>query len=153
MFHFICKFYYEHVSIWRQLTFKTHAETHTGLQLKCTSFLSNFTHNWNVSSNFTKIPQFQISWKFVRPFSNVTRGKAGMAYGIDRFLQLSTAKDLTLATCSLLWCSLGHTAFRTEKTRRTRYADSHQFISRSSPLHYTPDVRWISITNGEWVQW
>jgi len=74
MFHFICKFYYEHVSILR-LTFNIHAETHAGLQLTCTSFLPSFTHNWNVSSNFKKIPLFQISWKFVDPSQVLHAGR------------------------------------------------------------------------------
>ena len=49
----------------------------------------------------------------------------------NRLLQLSTAKDLTVATCSLLWCSLGHTSsFRTKKTCWRRYADNQP------PLHF-----------------
>lgn len=42
---------------------------HGGLHVKYPLLLPVFNQNLNVSSNFKKTPQYQISWKFVQPFT------------------------------------------------------------------------------------
>jgi hypothetical protein len=41
---------------------------HVGLHEKCTLILSDFNQNWNGSASFSKIPQYQFTWKSVWPF-------------------------------------------------------------------------------------
>jgi hypothetical protein len=148
MFQFICNFYYEHVAIW-QLTFEIHPETNACINLQCTPFLSNFTHTWNVSSNFKKIPQFQISWKFVLALLRCYTRENGL--DVTNRQILATFHREGHYASSFLWWSLWHTSsFRNEVTRWMHYADNHHFIFRPIPLHSTPYVRWITITNGEW---
>jgi hypothetical protein len=46
-------------------------QTHVaGLYVKCSLLLSDFNHNWSVSTKFNKSFQYQISWKSAQPFSS-----------------------------------------------------------------------------------
>jgi hypothetical protein len=45
-------------------------ETHVHLLVKCQLLLSDFSHNWNVLTNFSETSQYHISLNFCQLFSN-----------------------------------------------------------------------------------
>jgi hypothetical protein len=65
-----------------------HAEMHVGLHSKFLLFLSNLNQNWNVLTNFSSNPQYQISWKSVQWFWVVTCRQTDMAKIIGTFFKL-----------------------------------------------------------------
>jgi hypothetical protein len=47
---------------------RPHAEKHLGLHVKYLLLVFNFNQNWDVLTNFSETPQYQISWNSVQWF-------------------------------------------------------------------------------------
>jgi hypothetical protein len=65
------------------------ADRHVGLCVRYPLFLFDFDQKRNMSTNFSKIPPYQISWKSVQPFSSCYVGTDGRTDGLSCFTRCS----------------------------------------------------------------
>jgi hypothetical protein len=50
--------------------FRAQDSMHVGLREMCQLLLSDFKQNWNLSTNFSKTPQYEISWSSIQQLSS-----------------------------------------------------------------------------------
>jgi hypothetical protein len=67
----------------------TRAKVHVIVHVKCSLFLSDLKHNWNLLTNFSETSLYQNSRKFVQPFSGYRRTNRTILTGASQGWELA----------------------------------------------------------------